>query len=268
MERSDVQSAMETVKQLADKFRVKVVTDWGDASDGTWQAGHWFKGEIDRLQRSIDLLATIMGGSENFISNLDHVTVKKADIGSHGGEAKEHQVSLSTKRPASAWTMVHELAHAWDANHGWGLSVKLEKYTGGSTSWILSFLYKVSGRSDSGLLKPGNESGRRGRKPGCNADGYFYANKPSGSDWNFNRREDFAESVAMYVGWMKNNELSEWAEARIKLHLLPNGANDRFFGVDNWADYKQYFYPENGDYTKTLRWQFVDELVKGNIKAV
>jgi hypothetical protein len=77
--------------------------------------------------------------------------------------------------------------------------------------------------------------------------------------------EDFAESVAMYVGFGNNNELSDWAEARIKLHLLPNGAPDRNFGVDNWADYKKYFYPDDGDYTKTLRWKFVDELVKGSI---
>jgi hypothetical protein len=41
--------------------------------------------------------------------------------------------------------------------------------------------------------------------------------------------------------------------------------NDRYFGVDNWTDYKKYFYPDDGDYTKTLRWKFVDELVKGKV---
>ena len=48
-------------------------------------------------------------------------------------------------------------------------------------------------------------------------------------------------------------------------HLLPNGAQDKSFGVDNWADYKKYFYPDDGDYAETLRWKFVDELVNGKV---
>jgi hypothetical protein len=36
--------------------------------------------------------------------------------------------------------------------------------------------------------------------------------------------------------------------------------------VDNWADYAKYFYPEHGDYQKTKRWHFIDELVMGKIK--
>jgi hypothetical protein len=30
-------------------------------------------------------------------------------------------------------------------------------------------------------------------------------------------------------------------------------------------DYAKRFYPDNGDYTKTKRWQFVDDLVNGRI---
>jgi len=265
MENTDIQFVSEKLKQLQDEFHVEVFADWGTASDGTWQSGMWVKDELDRLQHTITLLATFMGGSDKFIQNINGVTFKKEDIGTHGGEALAHKVSLTTKRTFSAWTVVHELAHTWDANHNWQLSVALEKYTGGYTSFVYSFIKKLLGQSDSGLWNRESKPGRQGRLPGCNAAGYFYNNKPSGSDWNFNRVEDFAESVAMYVGWGNNNELSEWAGARIKLHLLPNGANDRYFGVDNWADYKKYFYPEDGDYKKTLRWQFVDELVKRKI---
>jgi hypothetical protein len=178
-----------------------------------------------------------------------------------------HRVSLSAKNTFTAWTVVHELAHAWDGNHGWRLSVALEKYTGGFTSPLLSFLKKILGRSDSGVWNQEDKPGRRGRLPGCNAAGYFYGDKPSGSNWAFNRKEDFAESVAMYIGWGKNNDLSSWAEARISRYLLANGDNARNFGVDHWADYKKCFYPEAGDYTKTKRWQFVDDLMKGKITA-
>ncbi len=267
MENSDVQFASEKLKQLKDQFHVDVLVDWGTGSDGTWQAGIWQRDELDRLERIITLLSGFMGGADQFIQNINGVTFKKGDIGTHGGEALAHKISLATKRTFSAWTVVHELAHTWDANHGWQLSVQLEKYTGGYTSSVFSFIKKLLGQSDSGLWKPESKPGRQGRLPGCNATGYFYNNKPSGSDWNFNRVEDFAESVAMYVGWKKDNDLSAHAEGRINVHLLPNGAPDKIFGVDNWADYKKYFYPDDGDYTKTLRWKFVDELVKGKIQV-
>jgi len=266
METADTQFASEKLKQLQEEFRVEILADWGAGSDGSWQSGRWLKEELDRLYRTINLLSTAMGGSDKFIQNINGVTIKKGDIGSHGGEALAHKVSLSSKRTFSAWTVVHELAHTWDANHNWQLSVALEKYTGGFTSPVLSFIKKFLRLSDSGLWNRESKPGRQGRLPGCNRAGYFYRNKPSGSDWNFNRVEDFAESVAMYVGWKKDNDLSAWAEGRINLRLLPNGAQDKSFGVDKWADYKKYFYPEDGDYTKTLRWRFVDELVQSRIR--
>ena len=266
MEKADYDFATERLSHLRDEYDVEVITDWGEAPDGSWQNGLWTRVELERLQLNIQLLASAMGGSNRFVRNLNHVSIQKADIGSHGGEALAHMVSLSTKKPASAWTMVHELAHAWDANHGWGLSAALEKYTGGRTSYLLGLLKRFLGRADASPFQAGKEPGHHGRLPGCNSAGYFYGDKPSGSDWNFNRKEDFAECVAMYLGWEKNNDLSEWAEARINLHLLENGASDRRFGVDNWADYKKYFYPEEGDYSKTLRWIFINELLAGKIE--
>lgn len=265
MENSDVQYAAEKLAQLQSEYHVTVIADWGEGSHGTWQKGNWSKDELERLHRSIGLLAGIMGRREKFIQNLGGVTVVKADIGSHGGEALAHQVKLSAQESFSAWTVVHEFSHAWDANQGWRLSAALEKYTGGFTSPFLSGLKKLVGLSDSGFFAEENRSGRHGRRPGCNAAGYFYGDKPSGSNWNFNCVEDFAESVAMYVGWGRNNDLSDWAEARIKRYLLENKARDKNFGVDYWTYYATYFYPEGGDYTKALRWKFVEELVKGRI---
>ncbi len=265
MESSEIQFVEAKLKELKNQFNVEVLTDWGAGTDGTWKPGLWVRDEIERLDRYIGLLAGFMGGSDKFVQNLNGVTFKKSDIGSHGGEALAHQVSLSTKGTFAAWTVIHELAHAWDGNHGWQLSVALQKHTGGFTSPLLSWAKKALGRSDSAFRNQEDKPGRRGRKPGCNAAGYFYGDIPSGSNWAFNRVEDFAESVAMYVAWNNNNELSDWAHARVNRYLLANGTNDKNFGVDNWADYKRYFYPPDGDYTKTKRWQFVDELMKGKI---
>lgn len=266
MENADVSYASEKLMQFESEYQVQVVADWGVDPNGTWQKGNWSKDELDKLYRSIGLLAGIMKGGKHFIENLGGVTVKKQDIGLHGGEAQAHLVKLNSKGSFSAWTVVHEFAHAWDANHSWKLSVALENYTGGATRPFLSWLMKLVGLSDSKFFTQENKPGKRGRKPGCNAAGYFYGDKPSGSNWKFNRLEDFAESVAMYVGWARSNDLSNWAEARIKRYLLENGATDKNFGKDQWTYYAKYFYPDGGDYTKTKRWKFVEELVKGRIK--
>jgi hypothetical protein len=271
MKASDIQSATERLSNLKSEYMVDIVSDWGFGNPGdsnTWREGNWSVPELNNLQGIVSLLSSLMGGSGKFIQNLGGVTIRKSDIGSHGGEANSHRISLSTKGTFTSWTVVHEFAHAWDANHGWQLSAALEKYTGGYTSLAQSFMKRILGNSDSGIWKDEARPGRRGRLPGCNAAGYFYGDKPSGSNWKFNRKEDFAESVAMYTGWKRNNDLSSWAEARINRYLLENGVNDTNFGVDNWADYKSYFYPENGDYTKTKHWQFVDNLILGKISAL
>jgi hypothetical protein len=264
MEKSEAEYAQTKLTQLKNDFHVDVAADWGDDA-ANWKPGTWTKAELDRLHQQVTLLANLMGGSDKFVQQLGGVTVRKADIGTHGGEALAHRVSLSTKGTFSSWTVIHELAHSWDANHGWGLSRQLEKYTGGFTSPGLSLIRRLAGLSDSARFGPENKPGRYGRRPGCNRAGYYYGDRPSGSNWNFNRLEDFAESVAMYVGWERGNDLSDWAKARINRYLLENGIADKNFGVDNWMDYRKYFYPDNGDYTKTKRWQYVDDLMKGRI---
>jgi hypothetical protein len=264
MERSDVQHAQGRLAQLKGLYHVDVETDWKDA-DGQWQPGTWTRAELDRLHDTVALMANIMGGPDKFARHLGGVTVKKSDIGSHGGEALAHKVALSIKGSFTAWTVVHELAHAWDANYGWGLARLLEKYTGGFTSPTLATLKRMARLADCGVFKPEQRPGRYGRRPGCNRAGYFYGDRPSGSNWAFNRVEDFAESVAMYMGWGRGNELSEWAQARIDRYLNPNGTAVRNFGIDNWMDYRKYFYPDDGDYTKTKRWKFVDDLIHERI---
>ncbi len=264
MKHFESQPAAEKLAQLKSNYRVDILSDWGEAGD-EWKEGSWSITELDKLQHAITLVANAMGGEERFCQCLSGVTVKKSDMGSHGGEALMHQVSLSTRGTFSAWTVAHEMAHAWDANHGWNLSVALERYTGGFTNPILSIIKKFFGMWDAGPQGEEDKPGRRGRLRGCNAAGYFYGEKPSGSNWKFNRKEDFAESVAMYIGWQRNNDLSNWAEGRIKRYLLENGAKDKNFGEENWTDYKKYFYPEGGDYAITKRWKFVDELVQGKV---
>ena len=267
MNQSESQLAAEKLARLSADFQVTVLADWGEEisiGNSIWKAGIWSLAELNRLHDSIALLASAMGGNETFKNNLGAVTVKKASIGSHGGEAYKGQVTFSNTNSFSAWTVVHEFAHIWDEKSGWELSRQLERYTGGFTSPILSYLKKLFRLADLNGFVKAEEPGKRGRLPGCNARGYFYGDKPSGSNWAFNRVEDFAESVAMYVGWGNDNPLREHAHARISRYELANGETDPFFRTkDNWADYAKYFYPDGGDYSKTKRWRFVEGLVKG-----
>ena len=269
MEKSDFHVANERLEQLKSEFQVDVLTGWGESGLGDSGApgtGTWSIPELERLHSTLRLFADAMGGAASFVNNLSGVTVRKADIGSHGGEALSHRVSFSEKGSFGAWTVIHEFAHAWDANHGWKLSIALEQYTGGYTSLIRSLITKIFGNADSGIWSNEDKPGRRGRKPGCNAAGYFYGDKPSGSNWTFNRVEDFAESVAMYIGWEGKNDLSDHARHRITRYLLADGEQDELFGTkDNWTVYARYFYPEGGDYSKTLRWEFVDGLMKRKV---
>ena len=264
MNQADLQTVTERLERLKSDFLVEIAKDWGDET-GTWQPGTWAKDELEKLSNTLFCFAECMGGFDKFKEYTGGVTVRKADIGTHGGEALARRVSFSTKSTFSPWTVVHEFAHAWDAKHSWKLSEALEKYTGGYTSPLFSLVKKVFGKPDSGIRNYERVPGKYGRLPGCNLAGYFYGDKPSGSNWSFNRKEDFAEAVAMYVGWERNNDLSTHARNRIVRYKLYNGDKDPFGIVDNWQDYAPYFYPANGDYTRTKRWQFVDDLVHGKI---
>ena len=230
----------------------------------------WPEHELGVLYNAITLLASILGGPEVFINSLGELVIQRTDTGSSLGLAYRGRIKFNAKSSISSWTVIHELAHTWDAKNDWKLSAALAKYTGGFTNKKLSAIKRfVPGQWDAGKLGPQKIAGRYGRKPGCNTAGYFYGDKPSGSNWSFNPKEDFAESLAMYCGWGRENELSKTAHGRIERYLLPNGTKDPLYGIiDHWTDYARFFYPENGDYSKTKRWQFIDQLIQGQIKTV
>jgi hypothetical protein len=232
------------------------------------QNRNWSSGELDDLYHVLSLFADIFGGSKNLTRQIGEVLIERINTGTKLGLAYKSRIQLSVKSQPSAWSVLHELAHVWDAKYDWNLSVELEKHTGGFTDKKLSIAKRsIPAEWDAGAAGAENKPGLYGRKPGVNKDGYFYGDKPSGSDWNFNRKEDFAESVVMYCGWGRENILSRKAHGRIERYLLPNGTKDPVYGiVDNWSDYAPYFYPEGGDYTKAKRWQFIDDLIRNNIK--
>ncbi|MBI5352977.1 MAG: hypothetical protein HZB50_10095 [Chloroflexi bacterium] len=243
-------------KHLSEDFQIKVA-----------EPEKWTLPDLEDLLAPVTLLSLTFGGLSQFRHTLGEVLVERTDTGKHLGLAYAGRIQLSASTPFSSWSVVHELAHAWDAKNQWRLSRQLVGFTGGYTNPLFSFLKKkFQYEWDAGVNGSENKAGYYGRKPGVNAAGYFYGDIPSGSNWNFNRKEDFAESVVMYCGWGRDNSLSRSAHGRIERYLLPNGTKDPIYGItENWSDYARYFYPANGDYKKTKRWKFIDGLMHNNM---
>lgn len=233
--RADSQQADQIVQELADTYGMTVVKDWGaddEAPDG-WNGGEWSMEELNILQNGVSDLGSAMGGGEKFIENIGRITITQVDM-KYRGLASARGVKF-TASPISIdqWTVVHELAHVWDANSGWRLSKGLESYTGGRTSLVRMAINWARGECD-----------EKRRLPGCNRYGYFYGDvPPAGSDQNFNRKEDFAESVTSYV-----------------YPALVQPRVDRFKDDEQYQNLLYY-----ADYTQTRRWAFVDGLIKGTI---
>ena len=168
--------ADEILQLLLNDYAVTIDKDWGCLGiiGGIWNPGSWELAELEIVLTGVTDLANLMGGAQQFRDNLGGVKIMRKIMG-HPGEATAHEVWLRSISNGGfsgywegTWTVVHELAHAWDAANGWQLSKDLEKYTGGKTRWW--------------------------------AGKYIYGGIPSkGADGNFNRREDFAESVTTFI---------------------------------------------------------------------
>lgn len=96
----------------------------------------------------------------------------------YGGLTRAGLIQLN---PAglSTWTVVHELAHAWDASNGWRLSASLARST--HSRFPAGILHRFFPTKKAFWYRVGSPP------------------PPCGVDQNFNRFEDFAETVTAYV---------------------------------------------------------------------
>jgi hypothetical protein len=143
--------------------------------------GSWSIGQLSvAFQAGVGISRTV--GGDYYLRRLSgSVDFDLKDMG-YGGLGDAHHVTLNSGG-FSKWTVAHELGHSLDGDYGWDLSRGLEDFTGG---------YTVGDVAGSNCANSAN--------PGCNAAGYFYGGvPPKGSDWAFNRQEDFAESFAALV---------------------------------------------------------------------
>jgi len=235
--KADSQLADQIVQNLAETYQISVLKDWGErkteAGGDIWDGGEWSLDELDILQKGVTDLANAMLDVDKFTSHIGRITISQVEMKSRG-LASVHGIKFTASSVSiDVWTVVHELAHVWDANSDWRLSKALQTYTGGRTNLLAMLMKRWRGQCD-----------EQRRLPGCNRFGYYYGGRPpAGSDQNFNRKEDFAESVTAYV-----------------YPALVQPRVDRFKDDDRYREPLYY-----QDYTQTKRWAFVDGLVRGTV---
>lgn len=194
---NEVDEAEKYLQELK-AFGVEIAVDWGMDSNGKWKNGRWELRDLITVRDAVLDLANFMGGVDNFRVYIENVLIDRGDIRTPG-HALDHHISLDVGR-VSKWTVVHELAHIWDENWNWGLSVILMMQTGG---YINEKSFGQHCAADSWL-------------PGCNTARYYYGDiPPKGADINFTPKEDFAESVATCV-------YPDEAQAFLKKYFLYN----------------------------------------------
>jgi len=177
IDQNQVSDAEEILKKLG-LYGVEVVVDWGWSVSAkniwSWNKGLWTLDELNQVLGGVTSLANAMRSPDAFRNNLGGVRVEQKNIPA-GGYGSAHYVELNDTGWGE-WTVVHEFAHAWDANTGWKLSEQIEQYTGGKTVGTDCVLWF------------------------CRSSRYDFGSTPAkGADANFTRQEDFAESVAAFV---------------------------------------------------------------------
>ncbi len=171
---NELNRADEILRVLHNEYNVTIDKDWGMLGIGSiWNPGSWRLAELETVLKGVQDLAQLMGRAEQFRNNLGGVRIMRQAMKNTPGRAMTHKVWLRSIGSGGfsgqwegVWTVVHELAHAWDAVNDWQLSKELGEYTGGRTT-------------------------RRGYNHG--------GIPPKGADDHFTRKEDWAESVAAFI---------------------------------------------------------------------
>jgi hypothetical protein len=212
-----------------------------------WMKGKWDIVELRTIRDAIYDLDNAMNGQ--IVKFVGFVNVRKSitsqcginfrgctedflsrDVVFKDGGTPPTSVDIRNTFSIDKWSVVHEFGHAWDRNNGWNLSLMLETYTGGYTTGGLWGNLKCVQDTSNTL-------------PGCKDAGYYYGGIPHDvSNALFNRKEDFAESVAATV-------FPDFAQSQVQIY-------------QNKKNLQYLFYP---DYRKTPRWDFINGLINGTI---
>jgi RHS repeat-associated protein len=144
--------------------------------DGAWEVN-----TLLTIWKGTSDLANVMGDSSVFnrcIGNISLEMIFKDNKNPAWLDGRT--VFVNSKLKLTEWTIIHELAHAWDSNYEWALSQDMKKEMGGRYPYS-ELLHELFPDQPAFWYK---------------TDVLPY---PAGTDKNFNPKEDFAESVTASV---------------------------------------------------------------------
>jgi hypothetical protein len=167
----------------------------------------WTDDKLGTVLLAVRDLARVMGGPGGFQARLGVVSIVQRTM-RWGGLGRAHRVTLSVKG-FSAWTVVHELAHAWDAANRWRLSRDMRRAM--QAGFDRPLFHLLAPQVERYWYDPG-----RGPPP-CGLDG------------NFNRLEDLAEAITAFV-------YPQEAQDRAERRGWPYADTDRGYAYANYAE--------------------------------
>ena len=194
----------------------------------TWCPGGWKLSEMALVLKGVEDLASLMGSARRFRQHFSMeasygVQFDREEWEGYGGATLQSgsivyivltDAAFGYGDVNAKWTIVHELAHAWDAKHGGSLSRGLEDYTRGRTTSTGILWWRKTDYI-----------------PGCWP-------VPACVDVNFNKEEDFAESVAAFV---YPQEVAGRALRRSKEYRNPRCAYT-YWGITSFYETKRAEY--------------------------
>ena len=139
--------------------------------------GVWTDETLRVLEESSFLFFGLAPDNFRLWSWVENLSVRLEEI-PQGGLTSKNLIRLNPTNLTN-WTVIHELAHAWDASQGWKLSAWFAGKTGSQINYpLIHHLFPKDKRFWYAVGSP---------PPPCGSDAYF------------NRLEDFAESVTAYL---------------------------------------------------------------------
>ncbi len=209
------------------KLEYQMFDDYGWTLNGS----DWSGKDITTVYQAGSDISSKVGGKDNVAKLFSDVEFGKKAMDNGGLTTDAHHIWLNTVSSKwTTWSVAHELGHAWDYSSGMQNSAELEDFTGGHTNFVQGILFRI------GITRCAND-----QASGCNNAGYYYGDvPPKGSDRNFNRLEDFAETFAASI----------YPEAALAAVQSMTSYNPSSYNIWNYSDY-----------TTTSRGMWIDVLV-------
>jgi hypothetical protein len=227
----------------------------------SWIAGRWDLTELKMVRFAVNTMNTSLRGRFSALSKpiriakvpspicssqtargctdpVDGLWIRLADHGLLPSSSDMSLNILNERINFDAFSVVHEIGHAWDIQNDRAYQQELV----GRTPW-------------NGDTYPCAYDKYK-KLPGCNNARYFYGGVPLyGADEHFNPSEDFANAVAVYVFPAQAQEIIESRFGLVQIKSKYSDVHPRIYDA-----YRSHLYWTTSDLATNDRWLYINEL--------